>query len=245
MIKAEAFVIHVKRAVKRRPQVDELVSKLPLATTVIDAVDGETLDDRTIDTHYKRKLHRPYYPFELRRNEIACFLSHRLAWQTILDRGLDAGLIVEDDVQPLDKIFPPMLELALETVQPEDFIRFPYRAYTDKGERVAGEEQANLVRPKLVGLGTQMQLVGREAAAELLRVTEVFDRPVDTTIQMRWLTRMRILATKPVAIREITMQLGGSVIQHRARRKRSEVLAREVKRALYRISVRALSMARA
>ncbi|WP_245445023.1 glycosyltransferase family 25 protein [Pseudaminobacter soli (ex Li et al. 2025)] len=245
MTRAEAFVIHVKRAVKRRPQVDELVTKLPLATTIIDAVDGETLDDSTIDAHYKHKLHRPHYPFELRRNEIACFLSHRLTWQTILDRGLDAGLIVEDDVQPLDDMFPQMLKLALETVQPGDFIRFPYRAYTDKGERVAGDEQTMLVQPKLVGLGMQMQLVGREAAAELLKVTEVFDRPVDTTIQMRWLTQMRILATRPVAIREINMQLGGSVVQYRAPRPKSEVFAREIKRALYRISVRALSMARA
>lgn len=241
MTKAEAFVIHLKRAEKRRSQVEELVSTLPLATTIIDAVDGETLDAGTIDAHYKRGLHHPHYPFELRRNEIACFLSHRLAWQTIVERNLDAGLIVEDDVQPLGDVFPAMLELALKTVQPRDFIRFPYRSYTDKGERVAGDERAILVQPKHVGLGMQMQLVGREAAAELLRITRFFDRPVDTTIQMRWLSRMRILATKPVAIREINQQLGGSVVQYRAPRPKGEVLSREVKRALYRMTIRAMS----
>ncbi|MEM1130996.1 MAG: glycosyltransferase family 25 protein, partial [Pseudomonadota bacterium] len=57
--------------------------------------------------------HRPDFPFALfndligphfwgsdhvKPGAIGCFLSHRAAWQTVLDRGWDAALIAEDDV---------------------------------------------------------------------------------------------------------------------------------------------------
>lgn len=239
-IRAEAFIIHLTRAVRRRPQVDALVSQLPLPASVLEAVDGAELGAEEIETVYRRHLHRPRYPFALRKAEIGCFLSHRKAWREIVDRQLDAGLIVEDDVELQGENFQRVLAMALEVVQPEDYIRFPYRDYTDKGERIAGGDDAMLVRPAHPGLGMQMQLVGRDAAAELLRTTETFDRPVDTTIQLGWRGKARVLAARPVCIRQIDHLLGGTVVQKKSK-PLGEVLSREIRRAVYRLSLRAMT----
>jgi GR25 family glycosyltransferase involved in LPS biosynthesis len=242
-IRAEAFIIHLGRAEARKPQVDRLAATLPLPVNIVDAVDGLALGDGEIETVYRRHLHRPRYPFALRKAEIGCFLSHRKAWQAILDGGLDAGLIVEDDVEPDEQLFAPALELAMKTTRPGDYIRFPYRSHTDGGAEVAEAGDITLVEPAHVGLGMQMQLVGRQAAAELLKATATFDRPVDTTIQMRWLTKIRILAVQPPAVRQIGHLLGGTVVQKKAK-PLGEVLSREVKRAWYRLALRAALMGR-
>jgi len=238
-MQAEAFIIHLERAEGRRPQVEALKASLPLPVNVVDAVDGLKLSDSEIDAVYRRNVHRPRYPFELRAAEVGCFLSHRKAWREIIDRGLDAGLIVEDDVQPEGEAFREALTMALKAIKPGDYVRFPYRSHTDKGRQVGGWTGAMLVEPDHVGLGMQMQLVGREAAEELLKATEIFDRPVDTTIQMRWLTRARILSVSPVCIRQIDHMLGGTVVQKKSK-PLSEVISREIKRAWYRLAVRAI-----
>ena len=242
-IRAEAFIIHLGRAEARKPQVERLTATLPLPVNVVDAVDGLALVDGEIEAVYRRNLHRPRYPFELRKAEIGCFLSHRTAWQAIIDRGLDAGLIVEDDVAPDEGLFGPALALAMETIRPGDYIRFPYRSHTDAGAEVARAGGAALVEPAHIGLGMQMQLVGRQAAGELLKATETFDRPVDTTIQMRWLANIRILAVRPPAVHQIGHLLGGTIVQKKSK-PLSEVLSREIKRAWYRLALRVAAFGR-
>ena len=95
----KAFIIHLERATDRQPQVEELIRKLPVETDVVNAIDGRTLDAQTISRVYRRSAHKPHYPFQLSTNEIACFLSHRKAWQAIVDQEIDAGLVLEDDVE--------------------------------------------------------------------------------------------------------------------------------------------------
>lgn len=79
----------------------------------------------------------------------------------------------------------------------------------------------------------QMQLVGREAAIALLAATAKFDRPVDTTLQMRWLHAVRVLSARPITIREIDFDLGGTVVQ--GKKTLSDKLKREVLRPYYRV----------
>ena len=242
-MKAEAFIIHLGRAEARKVQVDRLTATLPLPVNVVDAVDGIALRDDEIEAVYRRYLYGPRYPFALRKAEIGCFLSHRKAWQAIVDGGLDAGLIVEDDVEPVEGSFEPALALAMKTIRAGDYIRFPYRSHTDSGAEVAKAGEVTLVEPAHVGLGMQMQLVGRQAAAELLRMTETFDRPVDTTIQMRWRAKIRILAARPPAVRQIGHLLGGTIVQKKSKPP-GEVLSREVKRAWYRLALRVAAFGR-
>lgn len=234
--RVEAFIIHLARAEKRRPQVEWLKGKLPLPVHVVDGVDGLVLDDVRAAAVYRRHLQSPRYPFELRRTEIACFLSHRKAWQEIVDRDLDAGLIVEDDVAVDEHLLPRVLDLAMGIAGPSDYIRLPFRSYTDKGAVIVADGAVRIVQPKHLGLGMQMQLVGRDAARALLAKTELFDRPVDTTLQLDRIGGVRMLAASPVCIRQIGEQLGGTVVQNK-KKGIGEVLSREAKRGWYRLSL--------
>lgn len=235
-MKAKAFIIHLPRAQARRAQAEELVRLLPMSAEILEAVDGLALSEAHIEAVYRRHLHSPRYPFELRKQEIGCFLSHRKAWQAIADSDLDFGLIVEDDVE-LEASFAQALAFAIEHAQPQDYLRFPRWSRGDEGPVRRRSGEMFIIEPRLPGLGMQTQLVGRDAAHALLHATGLFDRPVDTTIQMRWLHQARVLTVRPVSIREIHRELGGTVIQKKAK-PLTEILAREVRRPLYRLAVR-------
>ena len=236
-MKAQAFVIHLERAKNRKPQVERLLSRLPLFSTVIDAVDGSELAPETRTAVCREQINRPRFPFRMQNSEIGCFLSHRKAWQAIVDSGLEAGLIVEDDVDVDDSTFAGILDFVMKHLKKGDYVRFPYRSHTDKGPVVARQSAYSLVQPRLPGLGMQMQLVSREAAIVLLAKTKFFDRPVDSIIQLIRPTGIRVLAARPTGIMEISKRLGGTTVQKK-NKSASEVLKREILRTVYRFSVR-------
>lgn len=233
----KALIIHLERAKERYNQVELLKAALPCPTLIINAVDSQTLDDSSINRFYRKNLYRPYYPFTLSKNEIACFLSHRTAWQKIVDDGLDAGFIIEDDIALTDRFFA-VFQFALTEIDPHSFIRFPFRV-REQGKILAQKDDIRLIEPKEVGLGQVAQLVGREAAKKLLEATEIFDRPVDTTEQLYWKTGVHPKTILPPVVREISGEIGGSTIKSKhgffAR------LYREIARPLYRHRIKVLS----
>ncbi len=235
----KAFIIHLERATDRQPQVEELIRKLPVKTDVVNAVDGRTLDAQMISRVYRRSAHKPHYPFQLSTNEIACFLSHRKAWQAIIDQGLDAGLVLEDDVE-LTPEFAAAYSTACQVLKIDSFIRFPFRE-RESGRAILTTETSRIIEPVPVGLGMVAQLIGREAAQRLLSATEIFDRPVDTTAQMNWVTGLKPLSVLPGGVQEISVRLGGSTIQKS--RSLPDKLKREILRPLYRWKIKSRSRA--
>lgn len=236
-MKLGAFIIHLARAEGRRAHVEHLRRTLPMPTAIVDAIDGALLSEAQISAVYRPKLYRPHYPFALSSSEIACFLSHRKAWQALLDSEFDAALVLEDDVEIDDQPFAVGLALARQAIGAGALVRFPYRLYSDVGVLRAQSGSIRLVVPRNVGLGMQAQLIDRAAAAKLLGATEVFDRPVDTFAQLRWLHGNRVYAVQPSIVREVGGALGGSTVQGRSRNK----LERNVRRAIYKLAVAAVS----
>lgn len=231
------FVVHLERATARRAQAERLVSTLPVPTEILPACDGRSLSAAERAKRYHPGRHRPRYPFALSDGEIACFLSHRTAWQAIVARGIDAGLIVEDDVEADQALFPHVFALAADNAGANDYVRFPRWERGEEGATVATTETASLIEPYLPMLGMQAQLVGREAAARLLAATETFDRPVDSVVQMQWLHGARVLSARPIAIREIHRELGGTVLQNKTMGLKQK-LNHELRRPLLRLAVR-------
>ncbi|MBN8949500.1 MULTISPECIES: glycosyltransferase family 25 protein [unclassified Rhizobium] len=228
------FIIHLDRARDRMPQVERLAAKLSVQSEVIEAVDGRTLTAAEIESVYRPRLQKPYYPFAMSTGEIACFLSHRKAWAAIVEQGIDAGLVFEDDVE-IDDAFHAAFAAAKACLKPGSFIRFPFRMGKEHGRCVLSQGETNVIQPVRIGLGMVAQLVSRDAAIRLLEATSVFDRPVDTTIQMSWFTHVSPLAVLPGGVREISPQLGGSTIK--SHKTLAERLFREVLRPLYRAKI--------
>ena len=237
-MKTDCMIIHLERAHARFPQVESTIDMLPLKSHVLAAVDGEQMSESHSQA-YVRKLLRPHYPFKLRKSEVATFHSHRACWQKIIDEGLDAALILEDDLKLNPKVFLQALDLAMASIQPGDFVRFPIKVRENALRDIASSGSIRLQKYDRVGLGMVAQIVTRDAAKALLIATERFDRPVDTFLEMQWVHNVRVLTVWPSGVSEISSELGGSLISRTSGV--FERVRREVLRPLYRRKIRTLS----
>ena len=89
----KTFYINLEKRPERRRYIETQISKVQLDAQRIDAVAPsqipEDLQERLSAIHEKKRL---------TISELACGLSHRKAWQALLDSGEDMALIIEDDV---------------------------------------------------------------------------------------------------------------------------------------------------
>jgi len=243
----DSYIIHLERAGQRAPQAAELrrlLSALPETAggkaQILPATDVQSLTPAQIAAVYRRKILMPFYPFQLRPAEIACFLSHRRTWQALIDSGAEAAFIAEDDMRPRPN-FAEGFALAAENISQCGLIRFPHRD-REKGELIAASGGTKLIRPAIVSFGTVAYLLSRAAALKLLRQTQHFDRPLDVLLQMFWVTGVRPAALRPGGVAEISAELGGSVLTQK--RGLAAKLQHELLRPLYRLQICFLSWAR-
>ena len=235
----DCLIIHLERSLERKPQVRKLKKVLPYRTKVIEAIDGSK-PNNDLSKSYIPRLLRPRYPFTLRSAEIACFQSHRKCWQEIIDRDLEAALIIEDDVDIIDREFRAAVKLAMKEIKMGDLIRLPIKPREKPRSKILKQDNISIFEPTLVGLGTQAQIVTYDAARRLLEKTEQFDRPIDVYLQLRWKHGVRIITLWPNGMRECSSSLGGSLIGKE--RNNSDKLRRELLRPLYRAKVKFFSL---
>lgn len=233
----KAFIIHLERSAQRRPQVERLRAALPCPSEILDATDGARLTPGELERAYVRQARRPRYPFGLNRAEIGVFLSHRAAWRRILAEGLDCALVFEDDAELDPTAFARTCALARETRNLWTYALAPSDKTRIRGEVLAQAGGLALIRPENPPLRAIAQFVTAEAARKLLAVTEPFDRPIDTFLQMSWVTGVELLALTPSGVRDASAALGGSTIQARSK-PLAHKLAREIGRPFYRAQVR-------
>lgn len=92
------YVINLEKDVARRASISAQLETLGLAYEIVSGVYGGSLTEQERARVYddrKAKLHRAR---SLVPAEIGCALSHLKVYRTIVERGLDAALILEDDV---------------------------------------------------------------------------------------------------------------------------------------------------
>ena len=230
----QSLIIHMSSSTARRENADRLLAALPNAR-LIEAVDGR--DPAQVaginlvpGTHLD-----PPYPFTLGPGEVGCFLSHRKCWDIIAQGDADYALIAEDDLSIDPDIWVDVLALIDTHASKDSFIRIPAKKRETPVLTIETQGGASLFVPRVIGLQTVCQVVGRDAARRLLAVSEAMDRPVDTYLQMHWATGQAVQTILPNGVRELTAETGGSTIQKKTRT--SEKLMREIKRALYRAKV--------
>jgi GR25 family glycosyltransferase involved in LPS biosynthesis len=221
-------------SVARRENANALLQTLPDAELVEAVIGRDAIAAKAIQISSGTHL-TPTYPFALGPGEVGCFLSHRKCWQQIVDQGLDWALIAEDDLQVNPDIWADVLTLIESHASPDMYIRLPAKARETPVQLVAKSGSARLFLPRVIGLQTVFQVVGRVAAQRLLDASTVLDRPVDSFVQMHWATGQPVHTILPNGVSELTDQLGGSTIQKKTRT--SGKLAREIKRFAYRTQV--------
>ena len=234
----KAFILHLRRAVQRQEQVEKLRAALPGASEIIDAVDGAALSQSEVDQVYSRFLHRPRFSFALNRAEIGVFLSHRAAWRKIIEQNLDYAMIFEDDASIDAAAFARTCDLAAQTRPLWTYALAPAPRTRVGGEGLAQAHGLSLLRPKVPPLRAIAQFVSRDAASRLLAASEKFDRPIDTFLQMSWVTGVELLAFSPSGVSDVSGAIGGTTIQ-RKNMALGEKLRHEIARPIYRAQVRA------
>ena len=209
-----AFVIHLQRAKQRRAQVDHIISSCPVKTQVIDAVDGSAMsEDERTRVYTSDKLFEPRYPFVIGAGEIGCFLSHRRAWQAIVDAGIDAGLVIEDDVEIDKEQFAAALRMAENHIETEDVIQFQVRNIEGPATTLAETGGLAVLRPMIVPLRLSCTMYSPRAAQRLLDLSTRFDRPVDGLMQMHWVTGLHPAIVVPSGVSDASADVGGTTIQ--------------------------------
>jgi glycosyl transferase, family 25 len=95
------FVLNLKRSPDRRERITSSFNRLRIPFEFIDAVDGVALSateiKKVVTSGYSRNL-----GFKIPPGYIGCTLSHRIALQTIVERGIDVGIVFEDDTDLSD-----------------------------------------------------------------------------------------------------------------------------------------------
>lgn len=205
---------------------------------IVPAVDGLSLTRDQCAKLYVRQRFRPRYPFELCATEIGAFASHRAAWKRIVEDDLDYGFVFEDDAVVDADVIRALMDVLSECndcvtyglLQAENFA---------VGEKVAGFGQFSIIRPSAPPLRAIGQIVAQPAARRLLACTEPFDRPVDTFLQMTWVTGQPIHIISPSGVQDASPRTGGTTV---GRKKLSTVqkVHHELMRPIYRARVRTL-----
>ena len=237
-MKIQSFVIHLKRATKRRQNAERLIAQLPYKPKIFEAVDGKQLSEDQLNAVYSRRsFFKPNFPFPMSNGEIACFLSHRELWQKIVDEELDGALIVEDDVKLNVQKFKKAIDCCLPLLAELGYIQFQVRSIEDKFECLHQTKVAAIFRPKVVPLRTSCQLISNAMAKKLLSISQKIDRPVDGFLQLSWETGHKPVYVEPSGVSDLTKTLEGSTI---APIKPTGIFAkiyREVNRLLYRWAI--------
>lgn len=229
-----SFVIHMSASTTRRPNAEALCAALPNAE-LFEAVNGRDPEQIAGVKVFNGDLHRPRYPFPLRPAEIGVFESHRRIWRKMVDEEIDLAITTEDDLGIDPDRFASALEMIRTHATPEHYIRLPVKQREVPAQVLAERDGLRLILPRVIGLQCVCQVVGRNAAARLLAATDRIDRPVDTFLQMHWITGQPIHALQGTGNQEVAGQIGGSTIQKKTRP--GEVLGREFKRGLYRLQL--------
>ena len=232
----KCFIIHLNRASKRKSTVDKIVLDMTLETEIIDAVDGHNLSDAQLNHHISdKKLFNPSYPFLLNKGEVGCFLSHRLAWQKIVDQKLIGALIIEDDVKIDKKKFNESLDTSLNHLDNIGYIQFQVRKIEKYSEEMQNINGIKLLEVIPIPLRTSAQIVSYEAALKLLELTKKFDRPIDGFLQLFWSTGLKVKIISPSSVVDITNESGGSTISKK--HLKALFIKRTILRSLYRIKI--------
>jgi glycosyl transferase, family 25 len=231
----KAFILHLDRAVARWPNVQSLRSSLPIESEIVAAVDGARLTRQELDQAYARRRFQPRYPFALTATEVGAFLSHRAAWRRIVNDALDFAFIFEDDAEIDSSAFATLVEFVTAERSAWDYVLLPAKPIRG-GRAIVRRGALALLLPDAPPLRAIAQIVSLNAAKRLLDRTLPFDRPVDTALQMTWVTGQPVLVASPSFVRDVSVKTGGSTVQRKSMGL-AERLRHEALRPIYRAQV--------
>ncbi len=192
------LVISLKEETQRRTAIAEHLSSLGFEYQILDAIDARgslPADHPDYDSAYRLATHGR----DLKAGEIGCFLSHRMAYQEMIEQNLPYALIVEDDMR-FNKDAANVLQSLLDKNLDFDVIRLLDKDKILKNShrkitQLAGDYW--LLRLRALYGGAYATLISRKGAEKLVKATKTFALPVDTVLGRCWETGINSFAIQP------------------------------------------------
>lgn len=176
MPKLTNFYINLDRSVSRNQHMIEQFASFKIPVTRISAIDGQALE--TSDTRRMNPEKENYR--KLTKGEIACFMSHRKAWQALLDCESTHGIIFEDDIK-LSKSAKTLLSDLSSLSEDVGLLKLdnmPFGAMTSNAMSIPGHDyMIKQIQTKAVS--SAAYVISREYAQRMLDATPDFSAPVD------------------------------------------------------------------
>lgn len=200
----------------RRANIERELRKAGIAGERICAVDGLAVPDDLRDYFFANGT----LCSTLKPGEVGCYASHLKALQTLIARGLDYALVVEDDaILPPD--LPAIIEQVLACAPPSwDYIHLSGDSRRAVKPIASLGAQGKLVRYSRIPGGTVGYLISRAGARKFLTPSKRA-WPIDTDFRRPWVFGLDIFGVAPKVIGH-SDDLGSPIqaLGGRARRRR-------------------------
>lgn len=223
----KTLVISLVEQTVRRERMTRQLNQIGCDWEFIDGIKGSSLG--TYPAEYDRRRRLAYYGYDLSWGELGCLMSHRKAWQKVIDLN-ETCLVLEDDVTPLQNLEQALL---VATKLEAHWDLFRLHSGQDKRPVAICDLDGFNVFENLDDPGSAAAfLIKPRSAARLLEASTPFFMMNDDLIEARFLHGQRILALRPYPFEA---GWGGSSIIDRSRPRLSSIrkVKRELKRAGY------------
>ncbi|MCT7943354.1 MULTISPECIES: glycosyltransferase family 25 protein [Shewanella] len=188
MLKYKVFVINLARSPQRLTAISTQLAQLGIPFERIEGVDGGLLSADDIEAVSPKVLAEKSYHRALGKGEIGCSLSHKRAWQKILDDDLDFAFVLEDDIG-LEDNFADVVNLMANLPHANwDFIKlYPLRRGGGSNIRDSFDYQGHqFVSYHKFPISAVAQVVSKQGARSLLKHMPYILEPVDGHIKSWW-----------------------------------------------------------
>jgi glycosyl transferase family 25 len=189
------IVISLQRSLLRRQKVHDEFLNTGLEWSFVDAVDGTQF--KNLPSIYKRKKVERLLGYGLTKNEIACYLSHKLAWNFCVTNN-KTTVIFEDDFR-LTPNFKNTIELLLTEPINWDLIRLQ-ALYDVDFELVNNFGDFNVVKNTGDAVGATAYMLKPSTALELIKFSHEIYEPVDHFLEHTSKHGLSIMALRPYPV---------------------------------------------
>ncbi|NVK36710.1 MAG: glycosyltransferase family 25 protein [Gammaproteobacteria bacterium] len=190
------FVINLDERPDKFKNAEDQILAQGLSCERISAVRGSNLSEEEITKNYDAKANKKHYMKTMSVGEIGCYMSHRAAWQKIIDDNLDYAIILEDDCK-LEADFH-LLPSLLTHLKDWDYIKLTGPRGRKKIQDTACiTDKFSIAHYNKVPISTPGQVVSLKGAKALLENSQPFFRPVDVDLQQYWEKNIDIIGIEP------------------------------------------------
>ena len=98
------YIINLEKDINKRKKIKNRLDNINIKYEIINAIDGINTDLYVQKGIYKGWVDS-YHNRYITKGEIGCALSHYYIWERIINENIEKAIILEDDVEVLDKDF--------------------------------------------------------------------------------------------------------------------------------------------